>query len=135
MSGTFFDTNVLLYTQAAGDPRRVIAHQVLAQGGIISVQVLNEFANVAYRTLKLPWKEIASALDDIRILCGRPVPLAVELHLNALRLASSGSLAFYDALIVAAALGAGCDTLLSEDMQDGCVIDGRLTIRNSFHQL
>jgi len=38
----------------------------------------------------------------------------------------------YDALIVASALEAGCTTLVSEDMQDGRVIDGRLTIRNPF---
>jgi predicted nucleic acid-binding protein len=56
------------------------------------------------------------------------------MHEAALEIAQRDRLSFYDALIVAAALEAGCSTLLTEDMQDGRVIDGRLTIQNPFAQ-
>lgn len=59
-------------------------------------------------------------------------PPDVATHNEAVNLATRDGIAFYDALIVASALGAGCDVLLTEDMQDGRVIEGRLTICNPF---
>ena len=132
MGSQFFDTNVLIYTLADGDPRQAIAQALLAQGGTVSVQVLNEFASVAQRKLSMSWAEVAEALRLLRVLCAAPVPLSVTTHETALMLASANSLSFYDALIVASAMEAGCDTLLTEDMQDGRVIETRLTIRNPF---
>ena len=96
------------------------------------MQVLNEFASVAHRKLKMPWPEVAETLLDVRAWCGPPVPLTLATHEMALRLATRDGFAFYDALIVAAALEAGCGTLLTEDMQDGRTVEGRLTIRNPF---
>ncbi len=132
MSRAFLDTNVLLYSLARGDPRQAVATKLLAQGGAISVQVLNEFASVAYRKLKLSWPEVAKALADVRALCGPPAPLSVATHETAVRLAARDGFAFYDALIVASALEANCCTLLTEDMQHGRVIEARLTLRNPF---
>ena len=134
MTKAFLDTNVVLYTLAEGDPRQPIALDRLAQGGTISVQVLNEFATVARRKLKLSWPEVAKALAAVRALCPPPVPLTLATHEAALALASQHSFSLYDALIVASALDAGCDILLSEDMQHGRVIDARLTITNPFRQ-
>jgi predicted nucleic acid-binding protein len=128
----FFDTNILIYAVMGGDPRSVIANDALAQGGTISVQVLNEFTNVARRKYRRSWPEIIGALADIRALCSPPLPLTAATHERAVALAAAHSLAFYDALIIASALGAGCNTLLSEDMQHGQVIDGRMIIRNPF---
>ncbi len=130
----FFDSNVLLYTLVEDDPRQAVATRLLAEGDTISVQVLNEFATVARRKLKLSWFEIGETLSALRSLCPPPLPLTVATHETALALASRHNFAFYDALIVASALEAGCATLLSEDMQDGQVIEGRLTIRNPFRQ-
>ena len=96
------------------------------------MQVLNEFASVAYRKLKMPWPEVAETLLDVRAWCGPPLPLTLATHEAALRLAARDGFAFYDALIVAAALGAGCGVLLTEDMQHGRTVEGRLTIRNPF---
>lgn len=127
----FFDTTVLIYAISEVDPRAAIAEELLAAGGHISVQVLNEFAAVARRKLKMPWKEITDALAAIRELCKPPAPLTVEVHESGLKLAERHKLNLYDALILAAALDAGCDTLYSEDMQDGQKI-GSLTIRNPF---
>ncbi len=128
----FFDTNVLLYTIGQHDARTPTAEALLAAGGVVSVQVLNELASVARRKLHMSWPEITEALDAIRILCPSPIPITVEMHDAALRLAGQYGFHIYDALIVAAALDAECATLCTEDLQSGQVIDGRLTIQNPF---
>ena len=128
----FFDTNVLLYTIGQHDERTPVAEALLARGGVISVQVLNELASVAHRKLQMPWPEVTEALDAIRMLCTSALPITAEMHDDALRLAGQHGFHIYDALIVAAALEANCATLYTEDMQSGQVIDGRLTIHNPF---
>jgi predicted nucleic acid-binding protein len=128
----FFDTNVLVYTIGQHDARTPAAEALLSRGGLISVQVLNELASVAHRKLQMSWPDIAEALGAIRILCPSPIPITGELHDEALRLAGQYGFNLYDALIVAAALGADCATLYTEDLQSGQVIDGRLTIHNPF---
>ncbi len=115
----FFDTNILVYAFAADDPRSARAEGLIAGGGVISVQVLNEFTNVARRKLKWDWEQIEASLDVIEELLGIARPLTVLLHANAVVLARDSKLAFYDALIVAAAMDAGCEVLCSEDLQDG----------------
>jgi predicted nucleic acid-binding protein len=127
----FLDTNIVVYAFATGDPRCAKAEQLLAAGGTISVQVLNEFVNVSRRKLGRDWRQIADALAVIRTLLGTPVPITVRTHESAVAIARRGRLAFYDALILAAAIGADCDTVLSEDMQDGSKVGG-VTIRNPF---
>jgi predicted nucleic acid-binding protein len=128
----FLDTNILLYTIGQHDGRTPVAEALVAQGGIISVQVLNEVAAVARRQLKMSWPQVVAALDAIRTLCPSVVPLQVETHKAALRLAARYGFHISDALIIAAALEAGCATLYSEDLQSGQVIGGRLKIRNPF---
>ena len=126
----FIDTNVLIYAQGAG-AKSETARDVILAGGRISVQVLNEFAAVLRRKFHLEWDQIADALADVRAALGPVRPVDVETHLHALDLARSHGFSFYDALIVASALGAGCDTLLTEDLQAGRRING-LTIVNPF---
>jgi predicted nucleic acid-binding protein len=128
----FLDTNVLLYASLQPDPRSEAARALLARRGTISVQVLNEFANVASRKLRRSWPEIGRALAAIRVLCAPPLPLTLSMHEAGIAIAGRTGYQLYDALIIAAALQAGCDTLFSEDLQNGQVIDGRLTIRNPF---
>lgn len=127
----FFDTNVLIYAFAQNDPRSDAAEALLAAGGLVSVQILNEFVAVAVRKLGMPWSDVLEALSAIRTLCPSPVPLTVDTHESALRIAQQFGYRIYDSLVVAAALEAGCDTLYSEDMQHGQVIEA-LTIRNPF---
>ena len=126
----FIDTNVLIYAQGAGAKSETARRAILA-GGVISVQVLNEFAAVLRRKFRLEWDEIADALVDVCTALGPVRPLDVETHLHALALARSHGFSFYDALIVASALAAGCDTLLTEDLQAGRRLDG-LTVVNPF---
>jgi len=127
----FFDTNVLIYAFAQDDPRAEVAADLLAGGGAISVQVLNEFTAVARRKLGMPWDEVLDALAAIRSLCAPPLPLKVETHEAALRIAQERGYGIHDSLVIASALEAGCDTLYSEDMQHGQLVDG-LTICNPF---
>ena len=133
MSGSedFFDTNVLLYLLSADAAKADRAEELLAIGGTISVQVLNEFAAVASRKLRMSWIEIREVLAQIRAVCA-VAPMTVETHDRAVRIAERYGLSIYDALIVSAALLANCKTLHSEDMQDGQVIERQLTIRNPF---
>lgn len=127
----FIDTNVWLYLLSADAAKADRAEEIILVGGIVSVQVLNELANVALRKLAMPWPEINEVLSLIRSVC--PVePLTVETHDGGRRVAERYKLSVYDSMIVAAALIAGCNTLYSEDMQDGLLIDKQLHILNPF---
>ena len=128
----FFDTNILIYAIAENDPRNVQAEELLAAGGVLSVQILNEFAAVARRKLRMPWKQLTEALDAFRVLCASPLPITIELHEEALKLSEKLGYNIYDAMVVAAALESNCTTLYSEDLGDGQLIHGKLTIRNPF---
>lgn len=128
----FFDTNVLVYVVGQQDERTASAEALIAGGGVVSVQVLNELASVARRKLGMTWDEIGEALAAIRVLCPSPMPLTIATHEAGLRIAAQYRFHIYDALVAAAALEAECTTLYSEDLHDGQIIDGRLTIRNPF---
>jgi predicted nucleic acid-binding protein len=127
----FFDTNVLIYAFHEKDPRNQISRKLLGEGGITGVQVLNEFVAVARRKLGFSWEEVWESLAAIRVLCPSVVPLTLETHDRALRIAHRYAYHVYDALVIAAALEAGSSTIYTEDMQDGQVIEA-LTIRNPF---
>ncbi len=127
----FFDTNVVLYLLSQDSAKADRAEELMALGGTISVQVLNEFATVASRKLRMSWAEIREVLAQIRAVCALE-PITIETHERALQIAERYGYSIYDALIVAAALLAGCKTLYSEDMQHDQVIDQQLTIRNPF---
>jgi predicted nucleic acid-binding protein len=127
----FLDTNILVYAVLSNDPRCQAAERLLAAGGTISVQVLNEFANVARTKLKWPWPHVEATLSLVRSRSGRVRGISVATHEAALALARDHGLSFYDALIVAAAIEAGCDTLFTEDMQNGRTF-GDLAIVNPF---
>lgn len=126
----FFDTNVLLYLLSAVSDKALRAEELLADGGVVSVQVLNEFASVASRKLLMTIPEIQECVDPIRGICDVE-PVTLETHLRGLDLAARYGFSVYDAMIIAAALLAGCEILYSEDWQDGQLIDGIL-IRNPF---
>ena len=128
----FLDTNVLVYAFGQREDRTPVAEALLAAGGVISVQVLNELTAVARRKLGMPWSDVTAALDAIKVLCPSPVSIALGTHNDAVRLAAAHGFHIYDALIIAAALESDCTSLYSEDLQSGRVIDGRLTIRNPF---
>jgi len=126
----FFDTDILVYAQQNG-AKADRARALLAVGGKLSVQVLNEFTAVSLRKLGKDWREIADAIDDALVLVGPPLALTLDLNVAARALAETYRLSFDDALIIAAAIEAGCDTLYSEDMRHGQTI-GPLRIQSPF---
>ncbi len=127
----FFDTNVLLYLYSSDSAKADQVEALLSEGGTLSVQVLNEFASVATRKLQMSFAEVRETLSAITEVCS-VVPLTLETHSAGLRLAERFRFSVYDSLIVAAALQAGCKTLLTEDLQHGQSIDQHLVIRNPF---
>jgi len=129
--GHFFDTNVLLYLLSADAAKADRAEALLAEGGTVSVQVLNEFVSVARRKLDMAWADIAEVLGDIRSIV-RTEPLTEAVHDQAVVLARDHRLAWYDALIAASAMSAGCKTLCSEDFQDGALLGGSVRVLNPF---
>lgn len=129
----FIDTNIIVYL-ASGDIRKADrSERILAAGGVVSVQVLNEYVSVARRKLALSWLETREVIEAVKSAC-EIVPLSVEAQAAAMRLSEVSQLSIYDAAIVAAALEAGCDTLLSEDMQHGQKFE-RLSIVNPYRGL
>lgn len=131
MPASFFDTNVLVYLMSGDAAKADRAEATLAKGGSISVQVLNELANVARRKLQMSWDETHAFLDALRGLL-TVHPLTLDTHETGLRLAERYGLSIYDALIAASALHAGCGTLWSQDMQHGMKLDEGLRIVDPF---
>ena len=127
---SFIDTNILVYA-FADDPKADIAIDLLSDA-IISAQVLNEFANIQRKKLGWKWDDILDAAFQIEVLVNAIKPVTIETHKSAIDIAKRFKVAWYDALIVAAALNAGCSALYTEDMHHGLVIDGQLTITNPF---
>jgi predicted nucleic acid-binding protein len=131
MPGSFFDTNILIYLASGDDVKADRAERIITPGGSISVQVLNEATNVARRKMRMSWTETHAFLTVIRgVLTVHPI--GIQTHESGLALAERYSLSLYDAMIAASALEANCDTLWSEDMQHGLVLNGRLHVSNPF---
>jgi len=127
----FLDTNILLYLLSGDAAKANRAEELIAAGGVISVQVLNEFASVASRKLEMSWAEIREVLETVRAIC-RIEPLSLETHDRGLAVAERFGFSVYDSMILASALLADCTTLFSEDLQNGQRIDGRLTVLDPF---
>jgi predicted nucleic acid-binding protein len=128
---SFLDTNVVLSLFSENQAKAERAESLLAGGGTISVQVLNEIVNVARSKMGMDWDETEDFLATLRGLVAIE-PVTLKTHETALALARRYGLSIYDALIAAAAQLSDCDTLWSEDMQHGLVIDRRLRILNPF---
>ncbi len=132
---SFIDSNVLIYAEASDEPAKqyaalaLLSHLKLNAYGVISTQVLQEFANVALRKMKLEPHHVRAQLaahEQFEVVQITPCLIRGALDLHQTR-----SLSFYDALIVHAASVAGCDTLYSEDLNGGEIVDG-VTIVNPF---
>jgi predicted nucleic acid-binding protein len=120
----FFDTNVLVYFFSEAGLHTETAESLLVEGGVVSVQVLNELVSVARGKLGMSWNEVRAARDKILVFCPSPVSLTEELHRSAVELSARYGYRIYDSLVLTAAMQAGCTTVYSEDMQHGQVVDG-----------
>ncbi|MSP73711.1 MAG: PIN domain-containing protein [Myxococcales bacterium] len=127
-SRSFLDTNIAVYAHDAdAGPKRLIATSLLADGlrsrtGVISTQVLQEYFNTATRKLEVPTADARRTMEQrarLDVVQVKPALIfeAVDCHrLN--------RISFWDALVVRAAVAAGCAVLCSEDLGHGQVIDG-----------
>ncbi len=124
-----FDSNVLLYL-AGNDAKAERAAELLSAGGVVNPLVLTEIARVTRRKWRWDWPATHDLLATIRVntTC---LPLSCDAHERGIWYAERYRLQVFDAVIIAAAAGAGCATLWSEDMHNGLVVDG-LTVRNPF---
>ncbi|WP_201864574.1 PIN domain-containing protein [Microvirga soli] len=127
----FFDTNVILYLLSEDVAKADRAEALLSQGGTLSVQVLNEAANVMTRKLRMDLDEISGFQIGVRHFCD-VVPITIDTHDDALAIARRYRFSIYDSLIIAAAIAAKCEVLYSEDLQSDQQIGGHLTITNPF---
>ena len=125
------DTNTLVYFADSDVGKAARAEALLLAGGIVSVQVLNELTLACLRKLGMNWSEVDEVLRVVRTAC-RIEPLTEATFDLGRQLAERYQFRVYDAMIVASALLAGADTLYSEDMHDGLLVEDRLRIRNPF---
>lgn len=133
MSGAdpFFDSSVLLYLLSGDTAKADRVETLLSDRGVVSVQVLNEFAVVALRKLKMPLSEVREILETIRAVCAVE-PLTIETHDRGLAVCERYRFSLYDSMMVAAALISGTKIVYSEDLQHGRVIDNQLRVVNPF---
>lgn len=130
MTLAFLDTNVVLYLLDGDAAKADRAEVIVRAGGVVSTQVLNEFASVAARKLGLTARDIRAVTQAVRSTC-RVVAIDERVHDLAVDLFERHLLSFYDAAIVAAAMLAGADRLLSEDFSTGMRF-GDLVVENPF---
>ena len=127
----FFDTNVLLYLLAP-DPRKAdTAEHLVSQGGTISVQVLNEFTQVARRKLKMSANDVVTVLSTLRRTL-KVESLTEATHDLGVELSVKYSFSVYDAMIVASGLSCGATKLYSEDIHSGLLVEKQLRLENPF---
>jgi len=130
----FLDSSVVLYLLSGDSAKAVRTEQLLKTKPIISVQVLNEVTHVCRRKIAMSWSDIAQFLLLVRGFCTL-VPLTEATHDQARRIAERYHYHLYDACIIASARMAACQTLFSEDMHDGQVLEQGLTIRNPYKDI
>ena len=124
----FFDSNVLVYIAIDQDPVKrakavCLASEVMrAEAGWISLQVLREVANCMFKKSNDTLEEIKGAIDWFAQF--RCVGETMETLRRGMEIKAKHGLQLYDAMVVASALEAGCDTVYSENMGDGAVYEG-----------
>lgn len=128
---SFADTNIAVYALDVDAPKRNKALAVMQTGTFISTQVVNEFLNVLRVKRKMARTDAHELARALMQGCD-VVPVTQDTIESALLIGERYQVNHWDALIVASALLADCDTLYSEDMQDGQVFEGRLTVKNPF---
>lgn len=127
----FFDTSVLLYLISTDANKADRVEHLLEERGTVSVQVLNEFAAVALRKIKMPLRDVREILDTVRAMCNVE-PVTAAAHDKGLAIHERYKYSLYDSIIVSSALLANVKILYSEDLQHGQLIDGQLRILNPF---
>jgi predicted nucleic acid-binding protein len=127
----FADTNIVVYAYGVDPAKVAAAKTILNNAPVISTQVINEFHNVARRKLGLDMATRHRIATDLLKSC-RVVAIDQAIVAAAMQVEVRYQVSYWDALIIAAALATGCDTLYSEDLQNGQIFEERLTVKNPF---
>ncbi len=135
----FFDTNVIVYLfDKSEDKKHNIAKTLFNEclhkyNAFASVQVINEFIVIASQKIKKPLtiSEIKKRVDFLGNMLNI-MALEFAACTSALDIKIKYSLSYWDSLIVASALKNDCKVLYTEDMQDGLIINEKLTVKNPF---
>jgi len=127
----FIDTNIVIYALGQTSTKTHLAAPLFVGSPTISTQVLSEAANVASKRLGLPPSEIRKLITSLETMCLVTTISITTIH-TALDIRERYNFSWYDSLILAAALEGGCDTIYSENMQNGQEINGQLRIVNPF---
>jgi len=127
----FADTNVVIYAFAKDDAKIAIAEGILERQPTISVQVISEFLSVCRVKLGMDVPTRHKLAGELIAGCN-VVALDPRVVEKAMEVEAQGQISYWDALIVAAALLSGCDTLYTEDLEHGRRFDGQLTVVNPF---
>ncbi len=135
----FVDSNLLVYSRDAGEPekqpraREWLAHLWTDRSGRLSTQVLNEYYVTVTSKLK-PGLSLREAWEDVESLFAwRPLPVDVHVMQQGQRVQHRFGFSWWDSLIVAAAQIAGSTYLLTENLQDGQVLDGVVVLNPFAH--
>jgi predicted nucleic acid-binding protein len=132
----FIDTNIFVYIQRTDDlQKKLVSEQVAAFFDcVVSTQVLNELCNIFTKKYPVPVQKLKDLLNRIHYNC-ELITVTEDFASIALDYHRKFSISYFDALMVVAALKADCKYLVTEDMQDGLIIDGTLTILNIFNHI
>lgn len=128
----FVDSNILVYLiDNKSKEKTKKAHEFLSPDFFISTQVIAENVNVCLKRLKLS-KE--TAFDFAKLIMGRfrVLQISEQNLLKSFEVSIKYQLSSWDSIIIATALLHNCSIVYSEDMQDGLIIEGTLTIKNPF---
>lgn len=131
MTAVFVDTNIVVYAYANDPLKSSVAEAIVSATPVLSTQVINEFLNVARIKMRLDLATRHKIAHNLLHGC-TVVSLDVQVVAHAMAVEATYQVSYWDALVISAALAAGCDTLYSEDMQNGQVFENCLTVRNPF---
>ena len=129
----FIDTNILVYTYSNDEPskKEIACNLILSNNTFISTQVIQELINTITRKFKYQYSDALNAITE----CCNNSNLFTNNHstiIQACNIAERYKFSFYDSLILSAALDSNCSIIYTEDMNDGQVINDKLTIKNPF---
>ena len=132
MAGKVFaDTNLFIYAESADDEKSDIAYEIISKSPVISTQVINETVSVLTKKHGFLLSEAHEIAESLLVLCEVSAVDSGTIR-KAIELTKRYAFSHWDSLIVASALHSNCTILYSEDMQQGQLIDDRLTIINPF---
>jgi len=131
----FVDTNVLIYFISHEKKKKLQARNIIfsSEEVYISSQIISEFISVCFSKNLLKTEDVISVANHF-LEALRFMPVEESTIKKALQIKKKSRYSFWDSLVIASALENHCSILYTEDMQEGQIIDGRLTIVNPFKE-